>query len=62
VRLAERLGLQPIVDVDGVAQVASPWRMSATPVEYRHAPPALGADEQAVRRWLERPAGADEIR
>ncbi|MFN3884863.1 MAG: CaiB/BaiF CoA transferase family protein [Rhodocyclaceae bacterium] len=31
-----------------VPQVASPLRLSATPVEYRAAPPALGADTDAI--------------
>ncbi len=31
-----------------VPQVASPLRLSATPVEYRNAPPLLGADTDAV--------------
>ncbi len=33
-----------------VAMVASPIRMSDTPVEYRYAPPAKGADTEAVIR------------
>ncbi len=33
-----------------VAMVASPIRMSETPVEYRYAPPAKGADTEAVIR------------
>lgn len=32
----------------GVPQVASPLKLSATPVEYRNAPPLLGADTDAV--------------
>ncbi len=39
--LAESLGLEPIVGVFGSAQVASPLRLSATPVSYRH----------PLRRW-----------
>jgi crotonobetainyl-CoA:carnitine CoA-transferase CaiB-like acyl-CoA transferase len=31
-----------------VPQVASPLRLSETPVEYRCAPPALGADTDAI--------------
>jgi crotonobetainyl-CoA:carnitine CoA-transferase CaiB-like acyl-CoA transferase len=31
-----------------VPQVASPLRLSATPVEYRFAPPLLGADTREV--------------
>lgn len=33
---------------DPVRTVASPIRMSATPVSYRHAPPGLGADTETV--------------
>jgi crotonobetainyl-CoA:carnitine CoA-transferase CaiB-like acyl-CoA transferase len=60
VGLADRLGLEPLVDVNGVAQVASPWRMSATPVDYRYAPPALGAHNELVRQWLDLPAEENE--
>ena len=35
-------------------QVASPIRLSATPVEYRRAPPTLGQDTDAVLRELGR--------
>lgn len=46
--LAERLGLEPTVDIDDPRrdrpsrQVANPIRMSATPPQYRSAPPGLG--------------------
>lgn len=46
--LAERLGLDPIADVDGVPLPRSPIRLSATPPTYRAAPPALGDGEA---RW-----------
>jgi len=59
VRFAESLGLEPIVDVFGSAQVASPLRLSATPVDYRHRPPALGEDEKEIFAWLD---GADGVR
>jgi crotonobetainyl-CoA:carnitine CoA-transferase CaiB-like acyl-CoA transferase len=52
-RFAESLGLDPIVDVDGSAQVANPLRLSGTPVSYRHRPPALGADEAEILAWLD---------
>lgn len=39
--LAERLGLAPIVEVDGVPTVANPIGFSASPVTYRSGPPAL---------------------
>ncbi|MFI7171234.1 CaiB/BaiF CoA transferase family protein [Rhodococcoides fascians] len=47
VALAERLGLDPIVDITdptrgtGVRQIANPIRLSATPATYRTAPPRL---------------------
>ncbi|HZJ04999.1 MAG TPA: CoA transferase [Nocardioidaceae bacterium] len=53
VDLAESLGLEPIVGVFGSAQVASPLRLSATPVSYRHPPPALGGDEKEIFAWLD---------
>jgi crotonobetainyl-CoA:carnitine CoA-transferase CaiB-like acyl-CoA transferase len=40
---AERLGLQPTVDVEGSTQVTNPIRMSRTPATYRSAPPRLGS-------------------
>jgi crotonobetainyl-CoA:carnitine CoA-transferase CaiB-like acyl-CoA transferase len=55
--LAESLGLEPIVDVFGSAQVASPLRLSATPVRYRHAPPELGGDEKEIFAWLDAEEG-----
>ena len=38
----------PRADGHTVPQVASPLHLSGTPVQYRHAPPALGADTRAV--------------
>jgi len=45
---AERLGLNPSVSVPGTAtpQVANPVELSATPVTYRLAPPALDRPDQ----------------
>ena len=40
--LAERMNLTPIIDVDGVMQIANPVRYSRTPVTYRLRPPHLG--------------------
>lgn len=51
--LAERLGLEPIVEVEGSAQVANPLRLSATPVSYRRRPPGLGADGDEILAWLD---------
>jgi len=46
--LAERLGLTPVVAVDGVPTVADPIGLSATPVRYLLPPPALGAHTDEV--------------
>jgi crotonobetainyl-CoA:carnitine CoA-transferase CaiB-like acyl-CoA transferase len=51
--LADRLGLEPIVEVpraDGstVRTVRNPITLSATPVSYESAPPALGEASSAV--------------
>lgn len=51
--LAGDLGLEPLVDVDGVAQVAHPVRLSATPASYRTPPPGLGADGAELLSWLD---------
>jgi len=58
--LATSLGLEPIVDVDGSAQVAHPVRLSRTPASYRHAPPGLGADQKAIRDWIDAEIGDEE--
>jgi crotonobetainyl-CoA:carnitine CoA-transferase CaiB-like acyl-CoA transferase len=56
VELAERLGLEPVVDVgDGdaaVPTVRNPIRLSATPAGYRLPPPALDEHGHDIRRWL----------
>jgi crotonobetainyl-CoA:carnitine CoA-transferase CaiB-like acyl-CoA transferase len=57
VELAESLGLDPVVKV-GEAQVPSvrnPIRLSATPPDYRYAPPALDEQGEELRRWLREP-------
>jgi crotonobetainyl-CoA:carnitine CoA-transferase CaiB-like acyl-CoA transferase len=50
--LANRLGLAPVVD-GAVPTIRNPVDYSATPPSYRLPPPALGADSDAVRAWLE---------
>jgi len=56
--LAERFELSPIVEIartDGSPsrQVANPIVLSKTPATLRLAPPALGADDETIRRILE---------
>ncbi len=56
VELAQKMGLEPVVEVTTgdrrIPTVRNPIRMSATPVTYDYAPPALGQDSHAVRAWL----------
>jgi crotonobetainyl-CoA:carnitine CoA-transferase CaiB-like acyl-CoA transferase len=53
VELAEKLGLEPVVEIDGVPTIRNPIRLSATPVTYRYPPPTLDADGAEIRRWLD---------
>ncbi|GAA3390661.1 CaiB/BaiF CoA transferase family protein [Cryptosporangium minutisporangium] len=52
VELAERLGLEPVVEVDQVPTIRNPIGLSATPPSYRLAPPALDEHGDEIRRWL----------
>lgn len=52
VELAERLGLEPVVDVGGVPMVRNPASYSLTPPQYRRRPPALDNAGDEVRAWL----------
>jgi crotonobetainyl-CoA:carnitine CoA-transferase CaiB-like acyl-CoA transferase len=53
VQLAERLGLQPLVDLgDTLQAIRNPITFSDGELRYDRPPPALGADSEAVRRWL----------
>lgn len=58
IALAERLGLHPIRNTeDGDAlgrQVASPIKLSATPVTYRTRAPRLGEHSNDIRAWVAR--------
>jgi crotonobetainyl-CoA:carnitine CoA-transferase CaiB-like acyl-CoA transferase len=62
IAFAESLDLAPVVSLPSpagdIATLASPLTLHRTPVRYRRAPPALGADSEAVRRWLETDANA----
>ncbi|GAA1874790.1 CoA transferase [Pseudonocardia ailaonensis] len=65
--LASDLGLAPIAtvagDPSGIATLANPVRLDATPVRYHRAPPALGADTVSLRAWLADPTAdpADRV-
>jgi len=56
--LAARLGLDPVIPVgEGrIPQVASPLRLSGTPVAQPSAPPRLDENGPALRTWLSGPA------
>lgn len=62
VELAQRLGLEPVVTVgaDAVPSVRNPIRLSATPPDYRHPPPALDEHGADIRAWLQRPETSDD--
>ena len=52
VELAERLGLDPVVQAGGVPTVRNPLLMSRTPARYDLAPPGLGEHGEEIRAWL----------
>jgi len=56
VRLAEELGLSPVVRLSSgtsdIAGLANPLTLHRTPVRYHRAPPELGADNEQVKAWL----------
>jgi crotonobetainyl-CoA:carnitine CoA-transferase CaiB-like acyl-CoA transferase len=52
VEFAAELGLEPVVEVDGMPSVRNPIDLSASPVSYRRAPPGLGQHSDAIRAWL----------
>ncbi len=49
---ARALGLEPVASVGGVDTVANPLHLSATPVSYRLAPPAVGEHDAELRQEL----------
>ena len=53
--LAERLGLEPVAELDGVRTTRSPLRLSDTPALPRMRPPRLGEHDEELRDWLSRP-------
>ncbi len=57
VQLAERLGLEPLVELgDGLRAVRNPITFSASTLRYDSAPPKLGAHSDEIRRWLTAPS------
>jgi crotonobetainyl-CoA:carnitine CoA-transferase CaiB-like acyl-CoA transferase len=50
--LAAELGLRPVQEVDGIAQVTSPIRFDGEPLPMRRRPPKLGEQSSEVREWL----------
>jgi crotonobetainyl-CoA:carnitine CoA-transferase CaiB-like acyl-CoA transferase len=62
--LADRLELDPVTTMQSVAgvpiaQLTNPIRLSETPVRYALPPPPLGADDEAVLKWLGQPRGSE---
>ena len=57
IAFAEDLGLDPVVHIGSSAQPAirHPVTYSRTPADHRREPPALNADEAAIREWLAAP-------
>lgn len=52
VELADRLGLEPVVEIDGIPTVRNPIGFSRSPARYDLAPPAIDADGEHIRTWL----------
>ena len=58
--LANQLELDPVTIMHSVAgvpiaQLTNPIRLSGTPARYTLPPPPLGADDEAILRWLAEP-------
>ena len=51
-QFAEELGLEPIVDLEGVRSTRSPMRLSRTPAVPQSRPPRLGEHNDELRAWL----------
>jgi crotonobetainyl-CoA:carnitine CoA-transferase CaiB-like acyl-CoA transferase len=52
VALADELGLEPVVTVDGIPSVRNPITFSDTPAGYRLPPPGLDEHGEEIRAWL----------
>lgn len=53
VELAESLGLQPTIDVDGERQIRHPVRWAVHQTARASPPPGLGQHDAALREWLD---------
>jgi formyl-CoA transferase len=53
--LADALGLQPTVDVEGVRVLRPAARLDDTPASVRRPPPALDQHGEEIRSWLRSP-------
>jgi len=51
-QFAESLGLEPVVDLEGVRSTRSPMRLSRTPAIPQSRPPRLGEHNDELRAWL----------
>ncbi|MFT3873613.1 MAG: CoA transferase [Nocardioides sp.] len=52
VELADRLGLEPVVEIDGIPTVRNPIGFSRSPARYDLPPPVTDADGDEIRAWL----------
>ena len=63
VKLAQELGLNPIVEVgsgeEAIPVIRHPISFSLTPPRHTLPPPALGQDSEQIRAWLSQPARSD---
>ncbi|MFJ9387850.1 CaiB/BaiF CoA transferase family protein [Nocardioides sp. NPDC101246] len=51
--LADGLGLEPRVEIDGLGSVRNPLRFSRSGLRYDLPPPEVGQDSAEIRAWLE---------
>lgn len=52
VELAESLGLEPVVEIDGYRGIRHPITMTETPAQYTYPPPRLDEHGAEIRAWL----------
>ena len=50
--MADELGLEPVVEVDGLRLPATPVGLTRTPPAVRRPPPGLGEHDEELRAWL----------